>query len=257
VSAGKSSGGPTAVGISRSEIGDIGYRGMIQFLDSYSPPRSCHAHVKEDLSQLITGDVSFILRECVDIAESRLQRLGSDDVRLSPDEALAVCLYTYDLGINSAMDNGEDNMYVQVNNLLRERNPGKLQVLKPYLSYMMRGLMKLPVFEGIVYRGIPDTQLELVRSSYKGGVDVHWSAFTSTTSNLQAAKSFAQGVGGVIFRIRTHTGRRISTYSQFQNEEEIMISPNARFVVTSMDPTEEDGYYMVDLMEKRQDRIVF
>jgi hypothetical protein len=243
--------------LSRYEVGDVGYRGVIQLLDSYKPPRSCRAHVEEDFPRLVSGDIAFILGECVEIVTSRLRHLAATDVKLSPDEALAVCLYTYDLGLNSVMENGEDNLYVQLNNLLRERNAGKLQVLKPYIAYMMRGLMKLPVYEGIVYRGIPGSQLELVRSGYKSGVDVHWSAFTSTTSNLQAAKQFAQGPGGVIFRIRTHSGRRIRNYSQFQSEEEIMISPNARFMVTSESPTDEDGYYVVDLMEKRQERVLF
>jgi hypothetical protein len=75
------------VGISRSEIGDIGYRGMIQFLDSYSPPRSCHAHVKEDLSQLITGDVSFILRECVDIGHKATYKAAkrNEKMRMNND----------------------------------------------------------------------------------------------------------------------------------------------------------------------------
>jgi hypothetical protein len=240
------------------EVCDIGYRGIIQLLESYSPPLSCRAHVETDLPQLISANIPFILSECAEISTSRLRHLRPGDIRLSQDEALAVCLYTYDLGMNSTMDNGQDNLYVQMNNLLRERNTGKIQILKPFIAYLMRGLTKLPVFRGVVYRGIPQSQLDLVRSSYRGGVDVHWSAFTSTTLSLPAAKTFAKGHGGIIFRIRTLSGRRISCYSQFQNEEEIVISPNAQFVVTSeCNLNNEDGYHYVDLMEKRQEKVVF
>jgi hypothetical protein len=43
-----------------------------------------------------------------------------------------------------------------------------------------------------------------------------------------------------------------------QNEEEIVISPNAQFVVTSeCNLNNEDGYHYVDLMEKRQEKVVF
>jgi hypothetical protein len=104
-----------------------------------------------------------------------------------------------------------------------------MQLLKSrdFLFYLMKGLELLPPVSGTVYRGIPGAHLAIVRSKYLLGGDVHWSAFNSTTTNIDKAKRFAQGPvcyygialelqltlllqGGVIFRIKILNGRRVT-----------------------------------------------
>ena len=104
---------------------------------------------------------------------STFQRLPADEVRLPEDEALAIVAYTFDLGINSESANGEDNIFFALNNVLRERNGPKMQLLKPFLTYLMRGMSLLPPIAARVYRGVPGTvkALEVVRSNYKVNIN--------------------------------------------------------------------------------------
>jgi hypothetical protein len=239
-----------------SRIGDIAFRGVIKLVNSYIPPKTCRDHMRDDLRFLLVGvDIEFVLSECIMMAESRLEQLRPTSPRLCDDEALAVVSYTYDLGCNSNKD-GEDNLYVQLNNVLRERNPQSMMKLKPYLTYLMNGLSKLPAFRGTTYRGIPVAELSIIQESYLEGVAIHWSAFTSTTTCLRVARNFA-GVGGIIFSIKCQTGRCVSDYSHFRDEAEIVLSPNSRFVVVSECSLESDGYYKIELVERRQENVVF
>jgi hypothetical protein len=90
------------------------------------------------------------------------------------------------------------------------------------------------------------------------GTDIYWSAFTSTSSNLSRAKSFANGPGGFIFRIEIRYGRSIQAYSAMPEEAEVTLSPNTCLFVTGSCALDEvDGYYYIDLMEKKNDAYVF
>ena len=96
-----------------------------------------------------------------------------------------------------------------------------MHALTPYLAYLMRGLSKLPAVEELVYRGVPACNLDIVHDKYKEGVRIHWTAFTSTSSDIIKAKEFAQGPGGIIFRIRAVQGRRVAAYSAKRSEDEV------------------------------------
>jgi len=172
------------------------------------------------------------------------------------DEAVAVAAYSYDLGFNSQCADGEDNLYVQLNVILRERNPLTMRLLKPFLTYLMRGLTVLPPFEGKVLRGIPAINLAIIQQHYTVGMDVHWSAFTSTTTSLHTAKQFA-GPAGVIISINVLTGRRIAQYSAIPNEEEVLLSPNCRLCVAKAATLKADGYYYLKMVERRGQGYVF
>jgi DnaJ-class molecular chaperone len=247
---------PVRTNTNLQAIGEVEYRGVIALVNSFEPPNSCQQHMCNELASLMPAiNMTFILRESSLIAESRLERLKSSSVRLSYDEALAVVSYTYDLGINSTK-NGDDNLFMQLNNILRERNAKKMALLKPYLAYLMNGLFKLPSFEGTVYRGIPNAALRIIQDSYIAGASIHWSGFSSATTDINIARGFADK-GGIIFHILCHTGRMVSEYSHFKDEAEIMLSPNSRFVVCSVCRLHGDGFYRVELVEARTETVLY
>ena len=72
-----------------------------------------------------------------------------------------------------------------------------------------------------MYRGVPACNLDIVHDKYKEGVRTHWTAFTSNSSDIIKAKEFAQGPGGIIFRIRAVQGRRVAAYSAKRSEDEV------------------------------------
>ena len=239
-------------------IASIEYKGLLTIPDSYRPPYSCREHILQDFPGALPGvrQLAFILEESQRIATDRLSRLPVEALRLTEDEALAVASYTFDLGIGSDRE-GEDNLYNQLNNCLRERNAQTLDLLKPYLSYLFGALAKFPVIKTRVYRGIPAASLGIVLEKYKPGTRVHWGALISTSTNISTAKQFALGPGGTIFRLNILNGRRCSLYSYSMSEDEVLLSPNSVFVVTAECRQDEDGYVLVDMVEIRGEGYVF
>ena len=204
----------------------------------------------------LAGKIPFIVEDCIRITENRLQRLPAGSAILGQNEALAVVAYTYDLNFSSEED-GEDNLYAVLNDTLRKRSGTVMRALKPYLTYLMRGLMALPGVQTTCFRGVPPDCLDAVQAKYVLGTDVHWSAFTSCTPMLETAKQFAQTAGGVIFRMQMLSARDVRAYSAFPQEQELLLSPNVKLVVTASCRLEADGYYYVDLLERRGAGIVF
>ena len=211
-----------------------------------------------DFPQALPGvqRLDLILEESQRIASDRLSRLPAGALRLTEDEALAVAAYTFDLGVISESE-GADNLFNQLNDCLRERNSLRMAQLRPYLSFLLGALAKFPAVEMTLYRGIPAESLGIVQERYKVGTRIHWSAFTSTSTDIAMAKQFAQGPGGIIFRVNVRNGRCVSLYSYHMAENEVLLSPNSAFVVTAECHPSEDGYVLVDMVEVRREGYVF
>ena len=67
-----------------------------------------------------------------------------------------------------------------------------------HIYFTLRGLGKLPAFEGVVYRGYPHRELAL--ANYSEGRPIQWGAWSSTTTDRNAAANFA-GPDAIIFKI--------------------------------------------------------
>jgi hypothetical protein len=232
----------------------IDYVPVLDFIAGYRPELSCKEHLLRDVGPAMNEMPLFerVVEDCDQIARSRLLRIPANAPdRLTPDGALAVVLYSYDLGTKS-QKMGADNFFVLLNNQLRQRSGEALERLRPYLWYFMRSLESLPRINTRVYRGIGKNQLALVKERYELMTHVHWSAFSSTTTSIDIAKRFAQR-GGIIFRILIHDGRNIQKYSAIPREDEILLGPNSRFVVTEGVALDEaSGYYFLTLMQIKE-----
>ena len=228
-------------------IGAVEYVGVISVLKDYTPEEKCKACVEDGLAAVMpaVSDWAAIVEGALAVAKARVQAAGEPRV-LSNCQALAVALYTYDLGAASASGGG-DNFFAAFNDVLRCRASERMQALRPYLYYLMTGLERLPTFAGTVYRGIPEAELDTIRRTYRKTRHVWWSAFTSTSTSVALAKQFA-GKGGVVFRIEVEDGRRISEYSHFQHEGEVLLNPNTKLCVMSdLVANEEDGRWYLDM----------
>ena len=141
-------------------------------------------------------------------------RSGGLTDRLDQRERMAIRNYTY----------GSDWRW---NGILRSgvadrSDPSAIPGIKTAIS----GLNKLPKHTGIVYRGAGMTAQQL--NSYKVGVQLKPKAFTSTSTDIQEAESFAEGV---LFEIQSKTGTDVSALSIFENESEILFKPGTVFEV--------------------------
>ena len=139
----------------------------------------------------------------------------------------------------------DEPFYKSLNDDLRERNPTKLELWRPFLYYMNEILKSLSDFKGIVFRGMrkPDNIAE-----YSDDKTIHWSAYSSTSQSVEVAKGFATK-SGVVFRIKLVNGKNIQPVSWFGKAEgEILLHPNMRFLV-SKPMYQQDGYKFVDLQQ--------
>ncbi len=89
-----------------------------------------------------------------------------------------------------------------------------------------------------------------VQQQYQQGRLVQWAAFSSTSRSLEAVRPFVNKRVGVIFKIKVKTGRDIGAYSYFPKENEVLLTPNTQFMVTSELYLDELGYACIDLAEK-------
>jgi len=168
---------------------------------------------------------------------------------LEYDELFAIAAYTYDF--NQQRRTG--NLYYELNQGLRQREATArkeaLDVWSGYLYFLMAALEKLPSLKMHVYRGHPDKAA--VMENYLEGRPVQWGAFSSTSKRACLAASFTDRATGVIFRLKVRTGKDIKDFSFFAaEEEEVLLSPQTKFVVISEPYTVEDGYTYLDLLEQ-------
>ena len=90
-----------------------------------------------------------------------------------------------------------------------------------------------------LYRGVPRgrANAQIYRTARSSHMTVEWHALTSTSLDRHIALRFA-GPGGVLFVIKrdpTHASAAdVSQYSQFPNEQEVLLLPSTRFSVVNV-----------------------
>ena len=243
---------------------------LIVFSPDYGPPCNAHDAIEQCGLSGVTN-LPLVAREAAAMAANRLANLppvaAGGPCHLDLDLATAIAAYTYDLGFSSADPSSatSDNFYCCLNAALRQRahDGAGLQQLKPILYYLSRGLEALPAAVNIVvYRGVPSSSCAVVRETYKTGKDVYWTSFTSASDKSAIAMKYAlsEGPGGVVFCIKSLTGRYVKWYSSMPREGEVIFSPNSSFTV-SQGPHDVvlNGRTMciVCLTERRQESVVY
>jgi len=232
---------------------------------------SCYDVLKGPLASAFALEVpalAFVAAQALAVATDRLLTCPKSEFvaePVTPDEAVAIAAYTFDLRPSFMSEDvtgeGRDNFYMVLNATLRKRNtisPQVLMVLRPYLTYLLRGLKKVKPISGIMaFRGVPAASLDAVFQEYSVGRMVHWSGFTSSTINLLTARTFAGGPGGVVFVITVVDGRTVKELSAFRSEDEILLSPNSKFIVASAATEDKDGYFVVQLIQMKEGDYVF
>jgi hypothetical protein len=110
------------------------------------------------------------------------------------DQALALVLYTFDMG----PDHTHDNIYVRVNRALRERKPDEVARWRHFIWHLVSGLRALPAVSCVVFRGIDVS----VADKHTKGKRISWNSFVSTTTTEDTAKDFMKSVAcGTFFQI--------------------------------------------------------
>ena len=109
---------------------------------------------------------------------------------------------------------------------------------QPFMTVFLPALRKCPLISRTVYRAVYIEGASAWKECYKPGRPVRWSGFTSTsTCPAQAwdvaVKSCEQAGGSrydiLLFSIRAVRGRQVACYSQYAEEEEVLLEPLSAF----------------------------
>jgi hypothetical protein len=208
------------------------------------PTGSCADALCGNAIRAACPQIDTIVSDCV----SKMQELkwvSGLPAKLPEDAVVALAAYSHDHGAGR-----EGNVYFELNNALRKRGKDDRDAMMAgwgiFMHYIMGAMAKLPQFQGVCYRGYPEKALAIAQ--YKPGRPVQWGAFSSTSTDFNATKSFTNQASGVIFKIQVTDGRDINAYSFFPAENEILLSPSHRFTVSS-EPYKRDGFIVIDMVQ--------
>lgn len=209
------------------------------------PSRTCAEELASPALAARLPGAAELVADC----EFKAQQLAYEalPVALPADELLALVAYTHDNQSGVAAG----NLYYELNRALRQRGSSEraaaLRLWGGVLHYLLSALSRLPDLEVCGYRGYPDKKTVLAQ--YKLGRPVQWGAFSSMSTDVEVTRNFTSAEDGVIFKLSVKTGKRIAPYSYFPSEEEVLLSPQTRFVVSSAPYVAADGYTYLDLVE--------
>ncbi|KAH3765325.1 hypothetical protein Pelo_2849 [Pelomyxa schiedti] len=218
------------------------YKGALVIPDK--PTKSCAEVLtgNEDIGRCVPF-LSRIIPDCeLIMSETILQRESARHLitehHLTDDEVLALIVYSYDVRPLGGSDT--QNFFFQLNEVLRKRG-ASFEGWRGYIHYLMSALRKLPSYSGVVYRG---SNNPTTARPYTRGTSVVWSAFSSTSALESVARDFA-GTQGALFCIEITNGKDISAFSAIASEKEVLLPPNAKFVVTKGFESSNTGPYGV------------
>jgi len=216
---------------------DTTYRGALELASEYKPTKTCLEEILV-LSQEVPR-LDYIILDCKKYLDS-----SNEDKTLNKDERMALALYSYDLGMKCERS---QNFYHVLNSVLQKRNNELMAAWRGYLFYFFSALRKINNQEITVYRGI-NCDIEFIKKNYTKAKKIHWSAFSSTTTDVTIARSFCHK-SKMIFKLEILNGKDIRKYSVIKGEKEILLHPNMSFIVTKTARLESDGYWYVDLLQ--------
>jgi len=136
--------------------------------------------------------LGLIVSECKEWIDAFMTKPNSNTLDLDENEIFSLVIYSHDL---KGKGNQEENFYFQLNQMLRKRTPQTYEKWKGYLFYMQNALKKLENQKITVYRGIPVSEKKIISEEYTDKRHIHWSGFSSSSTDINSAKQFAKENG--------------------------------------------------------------
>ena len=154
---------------------------------------------------------------------------------LTREESAAIYLYT--------MDWGEQSLYRVLNEQLRVKDRTVLVPWHGYLKLFDTALKKLPSLHMNLWRGVNMN----ISNNFKEGEQLTWWSFNSCSSVVKVVKQFL-GSNSTLLMIEAKNGKLISAYSNFPDENEVILGLGTRLRVVS-DALDHPSLNVVHLLE--------
>jgi hypothetical protein len=173
------------------------------------------------------------LDEFIKVAKNECHFPSEHD--LTRDESASIYLYT--------MDWGEQSLYRVLNEALREKDRSVLVPWHGYLKLFNTALQKLPSHDMNLWRGI---NVDITKN-YKEGEELTWWSYNSCSSAVKVMKQFL-GPISTLLMVEAKNGKLISAYSNFPDENEVILGLGTRLRVVS-DALSDPSLNVVHLLE--------
>jgi hypothetical protein len=158
--------------------------------------------------------------------------------QLTRDESASIYIYT--------MEWGEQTLYRVLNRALRNENRQALKIWFPYLKLFDTALNKLPMVKGNLWRGISGN----VGKNFQRDQIVTWWSFNSCSSSVSVINDFlGNEKKSTMFLIEAIHGKQVTNYTEFKNEEEVILTMGTQFRVKGDPLISTHGQDVVHLVE--------
>lgn len=150
--------------------------------------------------------------------------LAQGEQKLQPIHIIALYLYTSNL-----------TLFQQVNKTLINWN--NASTWHPYIGCLYQAVYLLPKYVGEVYRAV---DVKFDTDNYKIGNIIKWSTFSICSKEFANTTELLNNKKGIIFIIKSLTGRLISKYSKTPADSEVIFLPESQFEIIN--------YYVASLI---------
>jgi hypothetical protein len=157
---------------------------------------------------------------------------------LTHDESASLYIYT--------MEWGETTLYRVLNKALRSENRQSLKIWFSYLKLFDTALNKLPTIKEILWRGVP---LDIGKNFTKNQI-VTWWSINSCSSSVEIIRNFlSDDKRSTLFLIEAKNGKQISGYTEYENEDEVILTLGTQLRVKNNALDYPGGLHVVHLVE--------
>ncbi|CAF5111013.1 unnamed protein product, partial [Rotaria sp. Silwood1] len=137
-------------------------------------------------------------------------------------------------------------MYRVLNRALRSENRQEVKVWFPYLKLFDTALDKLPTVKEVVWRCVP---LDFGKNFTKNQIVTWWSV-NSCSSSVNVIKQFLDNKKtSTLFLIEAVSGKKVSRYTEYEQEDEVILRMGSQFRVKSNSLDQSNGSHVVHLIE--------
>ncbi|CAF0848779.1 unnamed protein product [Adineta steineri] len=166
-----------------------------------------------------------------------------NDHNLTKDESAAIYIYTMELS-------GGSCIYRVLNQTLRLEDRSKVRPWFGYLKLLASATSKLPIFKGIVYRGLDKD----VTMNFKKGQKITWWGISSCSTSVDVISSFiSKSSSSTLFRIDCLNGKSVASYTCYPHENEVILMPGTKLEVVSNPLSHHGGLNIIHLKEINDD----
>lgn len=146
-----------------------------------------------------------------------IKRIAIGEDILQPVHILSIYMYT-----------SCSEIYENVNNILIKGDTKNYWM--PFITCLYQGLNLIPNYNGEVYRGI---DILFNKQDYEINKKIIWNTFSVTTKQWKTCSDLINNGKGIIFIIKSKTGKPISKYSKYPVDDEVIFLPGTEFIITN------------------------